>query len=312
VTASFEREVEERIGVHFRHAENLRLAFVHRSYINEFPQEGTESNERLEFFGDSVLSYVVAERLYRDNPNIDEGALTEWRGYLVKRDSLAMFARRLSLGQHLLLGHGEESAGGRNRNANLACLFEAVVGAIAIDRGLTVARGFILRAIGDEINLRGRPTPIDPKSRLQEVVQARWQRPPSYHTVHEEGPEHKKVFTVQVSVQGQALGSGTGPSKQEAEREAARQALADLTGEEQPPEPAVSLEPRSRARKRPSAKGPSQTTAPRPSRASGRVRVASAAGPSEDAARSDGSEDQATKPARRRRTTAAIGKDGAS
>jgi ribonuclease-3 len=273
VTVSFEREVEDKIGVRFKHIETLHLAFVHRSYINEFPQEGTESNERLEFFGDSVLSYVVAERLFRDNPSIDEGALTEWRGYLVKRDSLAMFARRLGLGQYLLLGHGEESAGGRNRNANLACLFEAVVGAIAIDKGLTVARGFILRAIGDEINLRGRPTPIDPKSRLQEVVQARWQRPPSYHTLHEEGPEHKKVFTVQVSVQGQALGSGTGPSKQEAEREAARQALADLTGEEQPPEPAVSLEGKTGAVRRPRATKASQTTAPRPSRASGRVRA---------------------------------------
>jgi ribonuclease-3 len=196
---------------------------------------------------------VVAERLFRDNPNIDEGALTEWRGFLVKRDSLAMFARRLDLGDYLLLGHGEESAGGRNRSANLACLFEAVVGAIAIDRGLTAARGFILRAIGDEINLRGRPTPIDPKSRLQEVVQARWQRPPSYHTVHEEGPEHKKVFTVQVSVLGQALGSGSGASKQEAEREAARQALADLTGEEQPPEPAVQLEGKPKPVRRPRA-----------------------------------------------------------
>jgi ribonuclease-3 len=269
VTASFESEVEDKIGVRFKHPDTLRLAFVHRSYINEFPQEGTESNERLEFFGDSVLSYVVAERLYRDNPDIDEGALTEWRGYLVKRDSLAMFARRLGLGQYLLLGHGEESAGGRNRNANLACLFEAVVGAIAIDKGLTVARGFILRAIGDEINLRGRPTPIDPKSRLQEVVQARWQRPPSYHTLHEEGPEHKKVFTVQVSVQGQALGSGTGPSKQEAEREAARQALADLTGEEQPPEPAVSLEGMTGPARRSRAPKAAQTKASsKPARAS--------------------------------------------
>jgi ribonuclease-3 len=278
VTPPFESEVEEKIGVHFKRRETLRLAFVHRSYINEYPQQGSESNERLEFFGDSVLSYVVAERLYRDNPSIDEGALTEWRGYLVKRDSLAMFARRLGLGEYLLLGHGEESAGGRNRSANLACLFEAVVGAIAIDRGLTAARAFILRAIGSEINLRGRPVPIDPKSRLQEVVQARWQRPPSYHTIHEEGPEHKKIFTVQVSVQGQALGSGVGPSKQEAEREAARQALADLTGEEQPPEPAVSLDDGAkRPTGRRAVKAAGKTTAPRPSRASGRVPVASVA-----------------------------------
>jgi ribonuclease-3 len=225
---SFERDAEERIGVSFHKPEILRQAFVHRSYMNEYPSPGLESNERLEFFGDAVLSYVVAERLFRDNPGIQEGELTEWRGYLVKRDSLAAFARKLGLGPYLLLGHGEEAAGGRDRNANLACLFEAVVGAIAIDRGMLAARSFILRAIGDEINLKGRPTPIDPKSRLQEVVQSRWQRPPTYHTVHEDGPEHRKIFTVEVSVHGELLGSGVGPSKQEAERNAARAALVDL------------------------------------------------------------------------------------
>jgi ribonuclease-3 len=225
---SFESEVEERIGVSFRRQPLLRQAFVHRSYLNENPSEGLESNERLEFFGDAVLSYVVAERLFRDCPECQEGELTEWRGYLVRRDSLAAFARQLGLGEFLLLGRGEEAAGGRDRAANLASLFEAVVGAIAIDRGLTAARKFIFEAIGDEIDLRGRPTPIDPKSRLQEVVQARWQRAPSYRTVHEEGPEHRKVFTVEVSVHGQLLGSGTGLSKQEAERAAARKALAEL------------------------------------------------------------------------------------
>jgi ribonuclease-3 len=226
--STFEHDAEERIGVTFHKPDILHQAFVHRSYMNEFPTPGLESNERLEFFGDAVLSYVVAERLFRDNPGIQEGELTEWRGYLVKRDSLAAFARKLGLGPFLLLGHGEEAAGGRDRNANLACLFEAVVGAIAIDRGMIAARNFILGAIGDEINLKGRPTPIDPKSRLQEVVQSRWQRPPTYHTVHEEGPEHRKIFTVEVSVHGQALGRGVGPSKQEAERNAARAALVDL------------------------------------------------------------------------------------
>lgn len=228
---SLESEVSERIGVTFNRPEVLREAFVHRSYLNENLSEGLESNERLEFFGDAVLSYVVAERLFLDCPTCDEGALTEWRGYLVKRDSLARFAARLGLGEFLLLGRGEEAAGGRQRSANLASLFEAVVGAIAIDNGLERARAFILDAIGDEIDLRGRPTPIDPKSRLQEVVQARYQRAPSYKTVHEEGPEHRKVFTVEVSVHGQVLGSGTGLSKQEAEREAARQALAAFEAE---------------------------------------------------------------------------------
>jgi len=229
---SFESDVEARIGVTFRHPELLRQAFVHRSYMNEYPSPGLESNERLEFFGDAVLSYVVAERLFRDCPTCQEGELTEWRGYLVRRDSLANFARGIGLGEFFLLGRGEEAAGGRERSQNLASLFEAVVGAIAIDRGLTEARKFIFKAIGPEFDLRGRPPPIDPKSRLQEVAQGRFQRAPVYKTVHEEGPEHRKVFTVEVSVQGQALATGVGMNKQEAEREAARRALAELAAAE--------------------------------------------------------------------------------
>jgi ribonuclease-3 len=225
---SFVQEVEQRLGVEFKKPETLHQAFVHRSYLNENPSPGLESNERLEFFGDAVLSYVVAERLFRDCPECDEGDLTEWRGYLVRRDSLAQFARVKGLGDFLLLGRGEEGAGGRLRAQNLASLFEAVVGAIAIDRGLTAARRFIFDAIGEEMNLTGRPTPIDPKSRLQEVAQAKWQRAPSYRTVFEEGPEHRKVFTVEVQVHGNTLAQGIGHSKQEAEREAARNALSEL------------------------------------------------------------------------------------
>ncbi len=222
---AFVQEVEERIGVKFKNAETLHQAFIHRSYLNEKPTPGMESNERLEFFGDAVLSYVVAERLFRDCPECQEGDLTEWRSYLVRRDSLAQFARVKGLGDFLLLGNGEEGAGGRLRAQNLASLFEAVVGAIAIDRGLTAARRFIFDAIGEEMNLAGRPTPVDPKSRLQEVAQGKWQRAPSYRTVLEEGPEHRKVFTVEVQVHGNALAQGIGHSKQEAEREAARNAL---------------------------------------------------------------------------------------
>jgi ribonuclease III len=228
LTSAFVQQLEERIGVKFRRPEMLHQAFVHRSYLNEHLSPGLESNERLEFFGDAVLSYVVAERLFRDCTECDEGDLTEWRGYLVRRDSLAAFARGLSLGDFLLLGRGEEQAGGRERAQNLASLFEAVVGAIAIDRGLTVARRFIFGAIGAEINPRGRPTPIDPKSRLQELVQSRWQRAPSYRTVGEEGPEHRKLFTVEVTVKGHTLAQGQGYSKQEAERQAARNALSEL------------------------------------------------------------------------------------
>ena len=235
---SFEEQVEARLGLTFENQITLHEAFVHRSYMNEYPADGQESNERLEFFGDAVLSYVVAERLFRDCPDCDEGDLTEWRGYLVRRDSLAAFARGLSLGDFLLLGRGEEAAGGRERAQNLASLFEAVVGAICIDRGLEVARQFIFDALGDELDLQGRPTPVDPKSKLQEIVQARWQRAPTYRTVHEEGPEHRKVFTVEAQIHGEVLGSGTGHSKQEAEREAAKDALASYPFETAPAETA--------------------------------------------------------------------------
>ena len=226
---SFESEVQERLGITFRNPVLLKQAFVHRSYLNENAAEQLESNERLEFFGDAVLSYVVADRLFRDCPTCQEGELTEWRGFLVRRDSLALFARRMGLGQYLLLGRGEDQAGGRERALNLASLFEAVVGAITMDRGLTVAKRFIFKAIGPEMDLRGKPTPIDPKSRLQELVQSRWQRAPVYRTVHEEGPEHRKVFTVEVSIQSTRLGTGTGHSKQEAERQSAIAAIAGLT-----------------------------------------------------------------------------------
>jgi ribonuclease III len=225
---SFETDIEERLGVKFKNQALLRQAFVHRSYLNENLAENLESNERLEFFGDAVLSYVVADRLFRDCPTCQEGELTEWRGHLVRRDSLANFARNLGLGEYLLLGHGEDKAGGRERALNLASLFEAVVGAITMDRGLTVARRFIFRAIGEELDLRGRPAPVDPKSRLQEVVQSRWQRAPVYHTVAEEGPEHRKLFTVEVSSHGEVLGRGAGYSKQEAERQSAIHALEGL------------------------------------------------------------------------------------
>jgi ribonuclease III len=224
--------LEQAIGVRFRRPALLRRALVHRSYLNEQSEPGLESNERLEYLGDSVIGYVVARRLYVDCPTCTEGDLTERRGYLVRRDSLARFARILHLGDYLLLGRGEDSAGGRNRPANLAGVFEAVVGAIVMDRGMTAARKFILDVMAEEIaSLDGKPTPIDPKSRLQEVVQARWQRAPSYRTVKEEGPEHSKTFTVEVGVQGRVLASGAGPSKQEAERQAARQAIEVVEAE---------------------------------------------------------------------------------
>jgi ribonuclease-3 len=221
--------LEKRIGVRFRNSSLLQQALVHRSYLNEMPESGFESNERLEFLGDAVLGLVVAARLYADYPDRPEGQLTELRAALVRRDALAKVAKRLTLGEYLYLGKGEESAGGRNRPSNLSASYEAVVGAVYLDGGIDKARRFIFRSLSPEFEAlpKGR-MPGDPKSRLQELLQARYQKPPVYRVVRDEGPDHLKVFTVQVSAGKRVLGTGKGHSKQQAEKEAATHALERL------------------------------------------------------------------------------------
>jgi ribonuclease-3 len=221
--------LEKRLGTKFRDRSLLQQALVHRSYLNEAPESGLESNERLEFLGDAVLGLVVAGRLYADYPERPEGQLTELRAAVVRRDTLARVAKRLSLGEYLFLGRGEESAGGRGRSSNLSCAYEAVVGAAYRDGGIDKARRFVMRSLAPEFAAlpKGRIL-ADPKSRLQEVLQARYQRPPAYRVLRDEGPDHSKVFTVQVLVGRKVLGVGQGKSKQQAEKEAARRALEGL------------------------------------------------------------------------------------
>ena len=218
--------LEKRLGTRFRDRSLLQQALVHRSYLNEALDPGLGSNERLEFLGDAVLGLVVAARLYADYPEHAEGQLTELRAALVRRETLTRVARRLSLGEHLFLGRGEESAGGKGRSSNLTCAYEAVVGAAYLDGGIDKARRFVMRSLAPEFAAlpKGR-IPADPKSRLQEVLQARYQRPPAYKVLRDEGPDHSKVFTVQVLVGRKVLGEGQGKSKQQAEKEAARHAL---------------------------------------------------------------------------------------
>lgn len=202
---------------------------MHRSYLNERPECEFESNERLEFLGDAVLSLVVAARLYADFPLQGEGMLTELRASLVQRRTLARAAERLGIGDHLFLGRGEEAAGGRRRPTNLAAALEAVIGAVYIDRGLRQAQSFILRALAEELELiRSGVVPSDPKSRLQILVQSQKLKLPEYRTLRMEGPDHSRMFTVEVFVNGEVLGRGRGKSKQQAEREAARRALEKL------------------------------------------------------------------------------------
>lgn len=224
--------LEKRLGLKFRDPLLLQQALVHRSYLNEMPDSGLESNERLEFLGDAVLGLVVGSKLYTDYPEHSEGQLTELRVALVRRETLARVAKSLSLGDFLFLGRGEESAGGKGRVSNLSAAYEAVVGAVFVDGGMDKARRFIVRSLTSEVAAlpKGQNIPADPKSRLQELLQARFQKAPVYRVLRDEGPDHSKVFTVEVWGGRKALGVGQGKSKQQAEKEAARQALDRLEG----------------------------------------------------------------------------------
>ncbi len=223
------KDLEARLGVTFHDASLLRQALMHRSYLNENSQGGLLSNERLEFLGDAALGLVVARRLYELFPDHGEGLLTEFRAYLVRRDTLARAAGRLGLGEALLLGRGEELAGGRRRPSNLAAVFEAVVGAILIDQGLDAVEAVVTSALAGEFEaVRSGLVPMDPKSRLQILVQAQGQDLPEYRTLTVEGPDHARVFTVEVWLDGEVAGAGQGRTKRQAEREAARRALDGL------------------------------------------------------------------------------------
>jgi ribonuclease-3 len=207
----------------------LEQALIHSSYVNENPELAPESNERLEFLGDAVLGLVVADELYGAYPGQDEGQLTELRTHLVRRDTLARAARRLQLGEELLLGRGEEAGGGRGRPTNLAHAYESVVGAIFLDGGLTSARRFVRHSLSEELAaMSAKAFPMDPKSRLQELSQSLYQAPPAYQLLGSEGPDHARRFTVEVVMDGRAMGTGKGRSKQDAEKEAANQALERL------------------------------------------------------------------------------------
>ncbi|MBI2935189.1 MAG: ribonuclease III [Chloroflexi bacterium] len=222
--------VERVLRRSFQDRRLLREALVHSSYLNEHPDATSESNERLEFLGDALLDLVIGEEVYRRFSKVPEGDLTLLRSTLVRGDALARVAASLDLGQHLLLGQGEEVNGGRTRPSNLAGAFEAVVGAFYLDQGYEAAKGMILELMAGEIERLVREgVPKDPKSQLQECVQKEGKGSPHYRTVEEHGPEHAKWFVVEVDVGGKVLGRGHGRRKAEAEREAAEVALAQLS-----------------------------------------------------------------------------------
>lgn len=212
------------IGVSWTDAGLLREALTHSSYSFENP--GCRHNQRLEFLGDAVLEIVVSEHLFFVLPRSSEGELTKLRAVIVCEPSLAEAARRIGLGCYLRMGHGEELSGGRNRPSVLADAFEALLGAVYLDRGAECARGFILRVLDPTIGnaLNGRAE-FDFKTRLQELLQKDAYDPPRYVILKEEGPDHRKTFTAAVTYKGRVLGTGSGRSKKEAEQFAARRAL---------------------------------------------------------------------------------------
>ncbi len=218
--------IQEHLGVTFNDLSLLQQSFVHRSYLNENTDFTLGSNERLEFLGDALLSLVVAENLYRQFADLDEGEMTKLRAALVRQDSLAQMSLSLGLGDYLYLGQGEEKGGGRKRARNLACVMEAVIGAVFIDQGFHVASDLVMRLFGRSLRkVAEEGMAVDHKSKLQELIQAERQQRPTYRLVGAVGPDHDKTYWVEVVVGGDLLGRGCGKSKQSAEKEAAKQAL---------------------------------------------------------------------------------------
>ncbi len=225
-------ELEAAIGIAFRDKSLLTRALTHRSYLNENSNLPYLDNERLEFLGDAILDFVVAEHLYRACPEMSEGQLTSIRAALVKGDALARFANEIGLAAHLLISRGEDAAGGRARTPALAGAFEAVIGALYLDQGLAAARAFIARFVlpaAERVHREGLDR--DAKSMLQELSQAHLQKTPQYRLVETRGPDHAKEFTIQVCLGDRVYGQGAGRNKQMAEQEAAQVALEVLQGE---------------------------------------------------------------------------------
>ncbi len=222
--------LEPALGLKFRDPKLLRQALVHRSFLNEQGGPPTDSYERLEYLGDAVIELTVSTELFRRFPTLSEGELTKSRAALVCGESLARMARRLELGEFLLLGKGEEATGGRRRDSILAAAFESVVAAIYLDQGFDHASRFVLQAMEPELEVffqQGLP-PENPKSQLQEYVQASGRPTPRYRILSTEGPDHQPVFTVEVTVEDEAVGEGRGGNRADAERSAAEDALGRL------------------------------------------------------------------------------------
>jgi ribonuclease-3 len=219
-------EIEARLGCRFRDRARLVEALTHRSRAVE-GREPTSGNDRLEFLGDAVLSVVISEALMEAHPRFDEGDLSLARSQIVRGESLAEVARSLGVDRWMRLGRGEEMSGGRDKASILANVFEAILGAIYLDGGLEAARTLVIREMEGRISRADRIR-RDVKTRLQELLHQRGRETPRYELIAEDGPPETREYRVAVTCEGEVLGRGASASKREAEREAAREALAGL------------------------------------------------------------------------------------
>ncbi len=223
------KQVLNRYSIEPQNPDYYNTAFTHRSYLNE-ARGKIESNERMEFLGDSILSLVISSYLFKTQPDSPEGELTHTRAYIVKTESLAKVAQKLNLGNFLRLSRGEEMSGGRNNQQLLANTYESLLGAIYLDLGIDQARSFVLQTLlptfQEDIK---KGAPKDDKSQLQELTQSKFQISPRYRVLETFGPDHAKHFKIGVFIGDRLLGTGEGNSKQQAEEEAAKIAVSALT-----------------------------------------------------------------------------------
>lgn len=221
------KDLETAIGYRFRNITLLQNALAHSSYANERWHNSLMSNERLEFLGDSILGMLVADHLYRNFPDRPEGELTRMRADMVCERALAQIAQRIGLGEHLLLGKGEEQSGGRSRDSILADAVESVIAACYLDGGMDAAKQFVQKFVLEQMSI----APVnnkDYKTALQERVQQKRNQVLAYALVGESGPDHDKHFEVELTLNGEVIGRGVGSSKKRAEQDAARVALENM------------------------------------------------------------------------------------
>ncbi|MDA3839374.1 MAG: ribonuclease III [Candidatus Delongbacteria bacterium] len=223
------KTLEDKILYSFKNKDLLLTALKHRSFISQTIQERIDSNERLEFLGDSVLNFIVVKHLYKTYPDLDEGELSKMKSVIVSGENLSLIAREMNLGEHILLSEYEERAGGRDKSSILEDTFEAIIGAVYLDSGILKSEKIIKVLVLEDIKKALENTLTrNYKSELLELVQSNGLEPPTYEVISEEGPEHEKVFTVKAIVDGKEVSQGSSTSKKRAEQEASRKALENL------------------------------------------------------------------------------------